>query len=97
MRRTIDVVRTPLLAGVGLTLAACAVAPAPSGYYGPTDYYAYGGPPIYGTLGFDYGGGWHHGWDHGWHHDGHFGHGGEGFAHGGGHGFAHGGGGGHHG
>ncbi len=96
MRRTIYRVRTPLLAGIGLTLAACAAAPAPAGYYGPADYYAYGRPPIYGTFDFDYGGGWHHGWDHGWHHDGHFAHGGGGFAHGG-HSFAHGGGGGHHG
>jgi len=97
MRRTIYRVRTPLLAGIGLTLAACAAAPAPAGYYGPADYYAYGRPPIYGTFDFDYGGGWHHGWDHGWHHDGHFAHGGEGFGHGVGRGFAHAGGGGHHG
>src|SRR5260221_12711640 len=56
MRRAIYCARTPVLAGIGLTLAACAAAPAPSGY-GPADYYAYGGPPIYGTFDFDYGGG----------------------------------------
>jgi hypothetical protein len=94
MRRMIYRVRMPVLAGIGLTLAACTAAP--SGSY-DADYYAYGGPPIYGTFDFDYGGGWDHGWDHGWHHDGHFAHGGDGFAHGGGHGFSHGGGGGHHG
>jgi hypothetical protein len=95
MRRAIDRVRPALLVAVGLTLAACAVAPAPSGYYGPADYYAYGGPPFHSSFDFGYGGGWHHGWDHGWHHDGRF----EGshFAHVGGHGFAHVGGGGHHG
>lgn len=85
------------LAGIGLMLAACAAAPAPYGYYGPSGYYAYDGPPVYGMFDYDYGGGWRHGWDHGWHHDSHFAHGGDGFAHGFGHGFSHGGGGGHHG
>src|SRR5260370_21822344 len=61
MRRAIYCARTPVLAGIGLTLAACAAAPAPSGY-GPADYYAYGGPPIYGTFDFDYGGGRGHRW-----------------------------------
>jgi hypothetical protein len=34
--------RAALLACIGLTLAACAAAPTPYGYYGPSDYYAYG-------------------------------------------------------
>jgi len=99
MWKTIYLVRTALLAGIGLLLAACAATPASYGYYGPSGYYGYyGGPPVYGTVDFAYGGGWHHGWDHGWH-PGHFAHGfGHGFAHGfAGHGFAHVGGGGHRG
>jgi hypothetical protein len=94
MCRTTYLVRTALLAGIGLTLAACATAPASYGYYGPSGYDDYGVPPIYGTVDFAYGGGWHHGWDHGWHNGGHFAHG---FGHGFGHGVAHVGGGGHRG
>lgn len=98
MRSTKYLVRTTLLAAIGLALAACAAEPAPYGYDD-----AYVGPPVYGTLDLDYGGGWDHGWGHGWDHGGHFAHagaphfggfGGHGFGHAGG-GFAHAGGFGH--
>jgi hypothetical protein len=101
MRSTNNITRTILLAGIGLTLAACAASPGPYAYYGPSDYYAYDRPGVYGALDFDYGG--DRDWHHDEHHDGHFDHGREGFGHGFGHGFAHvgggghGGGGGHHG
>jgi hypothetical protein len=83
-------VRTALLAGIGLTLAACAAAPGPYGDYGPSDYYGYDRPSVYGAFDFDYGGGRDEE-----HHDGHFAHGREGFGHGFGHGVVHSGGGGH--
>lgn len=96
MNSTIYLVRTALLAAIGLMLAACTTAPAPYGDYGPAGYYAYdyAGPPVYDTFDFGDVGGWHQGWDHGWHGHGHFVHAG---AHGFGHGFAHVGGGGHRG
>jgi len=62
----------PLLIGAALVLSACAAGPTyvSSGYA-----YDYGSPaygyPAYGSLQFDYWGGWHR-WDqyphdHGWH------------------------------
>jgi hypothetical protein len=87
-------VRTALLAGIGLTLAACAAAPGPYGDYGPSDYYGYDRPSVYGAFDFDYGGG-RDGRRDEEHHDGHFAHGREGFGHGFGHGVVHSGGGGH--
>jgi len=57
-----------LMAGLGLVLSACYVAPEPgypsyaydSGYYAPA-YYA---PAYYGpSVGFYYGGRWGGGWD----------------------------------
>ena len=87
----IHVVRSALLAGIGLMLAACAAAPVPYSYDGPSDYSM---APVYGGFDVEYGGewrdGWHHDAHHDWHHAGHF-------AHGFGHGSGRGGGGGHRG
>jgi hypothetical protein len=92
MSHAIHLVKPALLAGIGLMLAACAAAPVPYGYYGPSDYSM---APIYGGFDFEYGGDWRGGGRHddsyhGGQHGGHF-------AHGFGHGSGHGGGGGHRG
>ncbi|HXP74737.1 MAG TPA: hypothetical protein VN823_11380 [Stellaceae bacterium] len=68
-------ISTLIVAGLGLALSACYVAPAPgygyydSGYYGSPGYYgpAYYGPSVgvyYGGGGGWGGGGWGH--DHRW-------------------------------